>query len=147
MSASTEYDVAVVGGGVIGLSIAWRARRRGLTVVVIDPAPAAAASHAAAGMLAPVSEARYGEEHLLALGLESLRRYPAFVAELEAAAGHQVGLRQDGTLIVATDAGFSPEESVRWLLSESSALPGRPVDAMAAGRDTAVKRVAMALAF
>jgi len=52
-----------------------------------------------------------------------------------------------GALTVLADAGFSPEESVRWLLSESSALPGRPVDAMAAGRDTAVKRVAMALAF
>jgi hypothetical protein len=33
------------------------------------------------------------------------------------------------------------------LLTESPALPGRPVDYMAAGRDTAVKRVAMALAF
>lgn len=52
-----------------------------------------------------------------------------------------------GALTVLADAGFSPDESIRWLLSESAALPGRPVDLMAAGRDTAVKRVAMALAF
>ncbi len=52
-----------------------------------------------------------------------------------------------GALTVLADAGYSPVESVRWLLTESPALPGRPVDFMAAGRDTAVKRVAMALAF
>ena len=52
-----------------------------------------------------------------------------------------------GALTVLADAGFSPVESVRWLLTESEALGGRPVDFMAAGRHTAVKRVAMALAF
>jgi hypothetical protein len=52
-----------------------------------------------------------------------------------------------GSLTVLADAGFSPAESVRWLLTDSEALPGRPVDLMAAGRHTAVKRVAMALAF
>lgn len=52
-----------------------------------------------------------------------------------------------GALTVLADAGFSPTEAVRWLLTESEALPGRPVDLMAAGRHTAVKRVAMALAF
>jgi glycine oxidase len=98
-------EVVVVGGGVIGLAAAWRLAQRGRRVTVIDPAPARAATHAAAGMLAPVTEVRYGEEQLLALGVESLRRYPAFVAELEAATGHHVGLRTEGTLLVATDAG------------------------------------------
>ncbi len=52
-----------------------------------------------------------------------------------------------GALTVLSDAGFSPTESVRWLLTEDEVLAGRPVDLMAAGRHTAVKRVAMALAF
>jgi hypothetical protein len=52
-----------------------------------------------------------------------------------------------GAITVLADAGYSDEESVRWLLTETPSLPGRPVDFMAAGRDTAVKRVAMALAF
>jgi glycine oxidase len=56
-------------------------------------------------MLAPVSETRYGEEHVLELGLESLRRYPGFVSELEAETNRSVGLRRDGTLVAATDAG------------------------------------------
>jgi transposase-like protein len=52
-----------------------------------------------------------------------------------------------GALTVLADAGYSPVEALRWLLSEQEALPGRPVEFMAAGRDTAVKRVAMSLAF
>jgi glycine oxidase len=104
-----HHEVAVIGGGVIGLAIAWRVAQAGKSVVVIDPAPASAASYAAAGMLAPISEARYGEEPLLQLGLESLARYPTFVTALEAEAGQSVGLRCDGTLIVATDAGDRAE--------------------------------------
>jgi len=52
-----------------------------------------------------------------------------------------------GALTVLHDAGYSDEEALRWLLTEDDALPGRPVDAMAAGRDTAVKRRAQVLAF
>ena len=102
---SKSYDVVVAGGGLIGLASAWRLTGRGLSVAVVDPAPARAASHVAAGMLAPVTEVRYGEERLLDLGLESLRRYPTFVAELETASGRSVGLRTEGTMLVATDSG------------------------------------------
>ena len=52
-----------------------------------------------------------------------------------------------GALTVLRDAGFSPHEALRWLLTDDEVLPGRPVDAMAAGRDTAVKRRAQVLAF
>lgn len=52
-----------------------------------------------------------------------------------------------GALTVLHDAGYSDEEALRWLLTEDTAVSGRPVDAMAQGRDTAVKRRAQALAF
>jgi hypothetical protein len=52
-----------------------------------------------------------------------------------------------GALTVLTDAGYKPAEAVRWLLTDNDALPGRPVDLMAAGRHTAVKRLALTLAF
>jgi len=52
-----------------------------------------------------------------------------------------------GALTVLRDAGYSDIEALRWLLTEDDALPGRPVDAMAEGRDTAVKRRAQVLAF
>jgi len=52
-----------------------------------------------------------------------------------------------GAVTVLRDAGYSDIEALCWLLTEYDALPGRPVDAMAAGRDTAVKRRAQVLAF
>lgn len=94
-------DVAVVGGGVIGLSIAWRCAQRGLRVTVFDPEPGSGASSAAAGMLAPVTEAHFGEEPLLRLALDSARRWPGFAAELAEATGDDLGYRTDGTLLVA----------------------------------------------
>ncbi|MEV6974813.1 glycine oxidase ThiO [Kitasatospora sp. NPDC093806] len=98
-------DVLVVGGGVIGLVVAWRAAQRGLRVTVLDPAPGGGAAQVAAGMLAPVTELQYGEEPLLRLGMASNERYAAFAAELaEAAGGQDTGYRQCGTIAVALDA-------------------------------------------
>jgi glycine oxidase len=54
-------------------------------------------------MLCPVTEVHYGEEPLLALTLESARRWSSFAAEVEAASGLDVGYRTDGTLAVAFD--------------------------------------------
>ena len=96
--------MVVVGGGAIGLACAWRLAQRGLAVTLADPEPGRGASHVAAGMLAPVTEVHYGEEPLLRLNLESARRWPAFAAELEEAAGTTVGYRACGTLAVAADA-------------------------------------------
>jgi glycine oxidase len=97
-------DVAVIGGGVIGLAAAWRARQRGLEVAVLDRGTfGGGASSAAAGMLAPVSEADAQERALLAFNLESARRWPAFAAELADVTGVDVGYRTCGTLLVARD--------------------------------------------
>ena len=96
-------DCAVLGGGLIGLAVAWRAALGGLRVHLVDPEPGAGASTAAAGMLAAVTEARYGEERLLALNLRSARRYPEFVRELERASGLPTGFDTRGTLAVAFD--------------------------------------------
>jgi glycine oxidase len=97
-------DVAIVGGGVIGLAVAWRAIRRGLTVTVIDPAEPERASAVSAGMLAPVSELTYGEQELFRLGLASRQGYGDFVAELEERTGMPTGYLADGALEVAYDA-------------------------------------------
>jgi len=97
-------DVVVVGGGVIGLGIAWRAAAAGMAVTVVDPAPGRGASWAAAGMLAPVTEVHYGERPLLELNLAAAARWPSFAAEVEQASGLDVGYRPCGTLAVARDA-------------------------------------------
>src|SRR5919107_1642018 len=103
-SGTIRADVAVIGGGVVGHAIAWEARRSGRSVVLIDDAPGAGASWAAAGMLAPVSELHYQEEDLLELMLASSARWPGFAAELAAASGESPGYLTTPTLAVGADA-------------------------------------------
>jgi glycine oxidase len=99
--AAMDGDVVVVGGGVIGTAIAWRAARAGATVTIVDPGTDDKASLVAAGMLGPVSESVFGEQDLLNLNLHAIGRFPSFNAELEEAAGSATGLRTEGTLAVA----------------------------------------------
>jgi len=89
MPSETEsFDVAVAGGGVIGLACAWRAAQRGLRVCVLErDEPGGGSTFAAAGMLAPVAEAGFGEQGLLALNLAAAEGWPSFAAELEEASG------------------------------------------------------------
>ncbi|MGP0029421.1 MAG: glycine oxidase ThiO [Acidimicrobiales bacterium] len=97
--------VLVVGGGVIGLSCAWRLAEAGHEVTLIAPAPGRqGASWVAAGMLAPVTEVQFGEAALTSLLLEGAARWKEFAAALEAASGHDIGHDQSGTLTVAVDA-------------------------------------------
>ena len=105
-----EADVIVVGAGVIGTAIAWRAASAGHAVIIVDPGgddPLTddKASLVAAGMLGPVSESVFGETDLLSLNLHAVDRFPSFNAELERAAGKSTGLRTEGTLAVAYDNG------------------------------------------
>ncbi len=102
-AAAARADVVVVGAGVIGLAVAWQVAATGAQVVVCDPAPGSGASWAAAGMLAPVTEARGGEPALTALRMASAARWSEFAARLEAASGREVGLRTEGTLVAAVD--------------------------------------------
>src|SRR5580658_7772058 len=93
-------DVIVVGGGVIGTAIAWRAAQAGHAVILIDPGTDDPrtddkASLVAAGMLGPVSESVFGEQDLLNLNLHAVGRFPSFNAELEEAAGSTTGLRTE----------------------------------------------------
>ncbi|HEY4007356.1 MAG TPA: glycine oxidase ThiO [Pseudonocardia sp.] len=101
--------LAIIGAGVIGLSCAWRAAEAGWSVELIDPEPGGGSSWVAGGMLAPVTEAWPGEEALLELGADSLRRWPEFASALAEAAGTPAGLRTEGTLVVAAAAGDRAE--------------------------------------
>jgi len=104
MTAKFGGDVAVVGGGLIGLSVALELAQRGAVVRVFDRGePGRGASWAGAGMLAPYSE-HTGDEELLALCARSLAAYPEFVQRVSAAAGVNVDLALDGIVEAAFDA-------------------------------------------
>ncbi len=105
MSPVQSVDAAIIGCGVIGASIAWRLSNDRMTVACFDPEPGGGSTHAAAGMLAPVSEASFGEHDLTRMNVEAARGWPAFVAELESESGRSTGFRRSGTLTVAYDTG------------------------------------------
>ena len=110
-SRAQRYDAVVVGAGLIGLACAWRAQRRGLSVLVVDRASevGAGASSVAAGMLAPITEADFGELGPLRVNLAGRERWTAFAAELEELTGLSTGYRETGALVVAADADDAGE--------------------------------------
>lgn len=101
---SHPATVTVVGGGIIGLTSAWQLARAGLAVTVIDQSGGHGASWVAAGMLAPVSEAIFGEEELTRLCLAAVPAFERLAASLEAEGVGPVGLSRTGTLAVAFNA-------------------------------------------
>ncbi|AWN48890.1 glycine oxidase ThiO [Methylobacterium terrae] len=95
-------DVAVIGAGLIGLSVAWRLARAGLAVAVIERGKAGdGASLAATGMLAAAAEHEPGGEALSPLCLASQRLWHPFRDELEAESGLTLDYRREGTLVIA----------------------------------------------
>ncbi len=99
-----SYDVAIIGGGIIGGSIAFELARQKLRVVLLDrQQPGQEASWAAGGMLAPAAEAHHLPP-LVPLGIASLKLYSDFIAAIESVSDCRVGYRKDGALLVF----FSP---------------------------------------
>jgi glycine oxidase len=97
-------DVAVVGGGVIGASVACALARGGASVVLIErDDPGAHASRAAAGMLAPITES-FGRGPIFTLGLESLSLLERDLDALRELSGVDPELIRSGILRVAREA-------------------------------------------
>jgi glycine oxidase len=103
---SVAPSIAIAGGGIIGLSAAWRLAQRGLRVTLFEQSTLGSeASWAGAGMLAPGGEIDEPSE-LAAMALESRRIYPAFVRELERESGVAIDFQELG----AIDLAYSAEE-------------------------------------
>jgi glycine oxidase len=124
-TGESNVDLAILGGGIVGLSVAWRARARGMSVVVLERGElGGGATHVAAGMLAPVTEVEFGQAGrlVLELGMRSARMWPDFAAELQRDSGIDVGLRRTGTLVVARDEDEARELERQLALRESLGL-------------------------
>ncbi len=140
-----KYDAVFVGAGVVGLASAWSCVRRGAAVCVLErDHPAAGATGVAAGMLAPVGEASWGEEGLLTLNRDSLDLWPRFAEALEWDADLQVQFSPRGALHVALDRDEAENlrrryEFHRSLGLESEWLPARGCRVLEPGLATAVR--------
>jgi hypothetical protein len=76
------------------------------------------------------------------IGERKIRSIPAeFLVE-----GHVLESLK-GTVFVLSDAGYEDEEMLRWLFTPDDSLPGRPIDALRAGRKSEIRRRAQALAW
>jgi glycine oxidase len=107
MVSDPSPDVVVVGAGVIGLAVGWEAAKAGMTVTLVDPEPGRGAGWAAAGMIAPVGEAHFGEDRLTVLNLTAAEAWPDFAPALEAASGEPLLYTENGSLLIAADPSDS----------------------------------------
>ena len=99
-------DIAVVGGGILGRCLAWRASRAGAQVALYDAAGSrgeGSAAWVAAGMIAPTAEAVDADPQIHAMGRHSLVLWPQWLAQLPV----PVFYRDPGTLLIwhGEDAG------------------------------------------
>lgn len=100
----TNSDYVVVGAGVAGLCLARELLQRGAAVTLLDGGGiGSGTSRVAAGMLAPLVEARLVERDLLDLGVAALRAWRDFARHLTEETGIDLGYRQEGTLIVGIE--------------------------------------------
>ena len=104
MNAKRSTDVAIIGAGVIGCSIAYQLSKAGVQVSIIERAEIAAeASSAAAGLLAP-AEVLTGPKAGADLFLASWLMTPELLAEVEAVSGVQVEYQRTGALHIPANA-------------------------------------------
>jgi glycine oxidase len=109
-----QTDAVVIGAGVIGCAVAWRLGQAGMRVVVVERGRVGSeASHAAAGMLAPLAEADR-EDEFFNLTAASLATYADFARELKASSGVDVEYRDEGTLCLALTENDEEELERRW---------------------------------
>ena len=115
------WDVIIIGGGIIGLSLSIALRKRGASVLIVERGePGREASHAAAGMLAdfPLEI----PSALQPLATASARMYPEFVHELQDESAMNVDLRDQGTIFFATPEHLRERPSLTTLCPLPSPL-------------------------
>jgi glycine oxidase len=103
MAGVKNWDIIIVGGGLIGVSVALALRKKGAAVLIIERGePGREASYAAAGMLAHCDPHTPPLLHPLASA--SAKIYSEFVHQLEDESGHQIDFRREGTILLLPPA-------------------------------------------
>ena len=122
-------SIAIIGGGIVGLSIAWQSAQRGLRVTVFDQATIGGeASWAGAGMLAPGGEVVQHSE-LACFAIESRNQYSRFVRELEQAAKTRIDYQDCGALDLAYSQAELEILEARVAVQDRLGIPSKSITA------------------
>ncbi len=125
---TTPPRVAIIGAGIEGASVAfYLASQHAIAAELFDPDPYSGASQVAAGMLAPVAEAVYGEEGLLEMMLEAARDWVELDAKLQISFNLATGYRAGGSLLVAVGPNDAAEVERTWRFYQKLGLDARLV--------------------
>lgn len=106
---ASQQEIVIIGGGLMGLAIAWELRQAGATVQVLSRDFKAAAGHAAAGMLAPEAEQLPRDSALFQLAIQSRELYPTWIQALESCTGSSTDYWPCGILAPVYDSGTIPQ--------------------------------------
>jgi glycine oxidase len=109
VGTSASPGTVVVGGGVIGMSIAFELASAGMDCTVVDPSPGRGASWAAAGMLSHAAEVAPGEAALLGELTAASGAWPAFAARVASCGARDVGYSASGSILVGLSASDARE--------------------------------------
>lgn len=102
--SSPPHNVVVVGGGIVGLTVAWRLARSGYHVTVCDPTPGRGATWAAAGMIAPHAEVAPGERANFELQRQALTAWQLLNDEMFEVLERRIHIGVNGTMLAGWDA-------------------------------------------
>jgi len=122
-------SIEIIGGGIIGMSIAWRLAQAGFTVTVFEKSKIGGeASWAGAGMLSPGGE--FDEDSEMArLAVESRDLYRSFVEELQRESKLEIDFQETGALDLAYSAAELAQLATRAERQTVIGIPSRPVSA------------------
>lgn len=117
-------SIAIIGGGIIGLSIGWQLARENMSVHIFDQRHAGKqASWSAAGMLSPYCEAVYGHLKALQIGKQSLSLYPSFLKELSEDSNIVLPKESEGTLCVAINRDDREWLQRQYIFKKKNGMP------------------------
>ncbi len=131
MGTPAGPSTVVIGGGVIGMSIAFELASAGVPCTIVDPSPGRGASWAAAGMLSAAAEVAPGEAPLLHDLVAASRAWPSFAARVASCGAHDVGYTASGSLLVGLSASDAREAARFATLATSLGVPVDPLSSEA----------------
>lgn len=120
------YDTIIVGGGIIGASVAFELVRMRQSVLVLDrQEPGHEASWAAAGTISPAPDRE--SSGITAFGCESFRLYLAFISAIESATGESAGFHANGAVELFFDSDAEAARDRRCSQIREAGLSAEPI--------------------